>query len=191
MTVATQFANLCKLNVASTGTTSPLTLGTAVSGFNGTSVLVNGATYAYTIIGTNTWENGHGVYTASGTTLTRIVDDSSNSGSALSLTGSETIIVGHLLASDAAWMTPVVGSANATPNGAYEYEVSVSDSRATTSSKIFAQVSGSPQAGGYTDELDLEPVFVYGYCTSNGTVRLRLVARGKMFGKYIINYIIS
>jgi hypothetical protein len=99
VSVATAFANLVKVTTATTGT-GTMTLGSAVTGFRGTSALTDQATYAYTIIQTSGYEDGHGVYTASGTTLTRVVDDSSNSGSAITLAGGEQVIVGHLLAGD-------------------------------------------------------------------------------------------
>lgn len=184
MAVATAFSNLVKVTTATTGT-GTITLGSAVSGFRGSAALTDAATYAYTILGTGTYEDGHGVYTASGTTLTRVVDDSSNSNTALNLVGGETVIIGHILALDAAAMLPIVGSVSISPAGLYAKEQSVSDARVTTSSKIDVSVSGAMT---YPDELELCPAWAYGRCAVNGTVLIRLVSNDRMFATYTVNY---
>lgn len=96
------FADLVKVSTATTGT-GTMTLGSAVGTFRGTSALTNGATYSYVIFDGSAYELGQGVYTSSGTTLTRVtVDASSNSGSKINLSGSATVIVGTLVARDLA-----------------------------------------------------------------------------------------
>lgn len=65
----------------STGT-GTITLGGAIAGYQSFSVIGNGNTTYYSIVGDNEWEVGIGTYTASGTTLSRdTVLESSNSGS--------------------------------------------------------------------------------------------------------------
>jgi len=65
--------------VTSTGTA---TLLGAATGYQSFSVIGNGNTTYYSIVGTNEWEVGIGTYTSSGTTLSRTtVLSSSNSGS--------------------------------------------------------------------------------------------------------------
>ena len=76
-----------------------MTLGSAESGFRGTSALTDGATYSYSIKDGTEAETGQGVYTASGTTLTRVLD-SSTTGSLLSLSGSGVTVAIDCLARD-------------------------------------------------------------------------------------------
>ncbi len=91
---AVKLYNLARVATATTGT-GTLTLGSAVAGFltfaqAGAS---DGETVRYAIKNGAASEIGYGVYTASGTTLTRNVLKSTNSNNALDLAGSSEVII--------------------------------------------------------------------------------------------------
>ena len=86
--------NRAKMSTSTTGT-GTITLGSAESGYQSfaSAGVSNGDTVRYTIEDGSNWEIGSGVYTSSGTTLSRVVSESNNSGNALSLTGSALVFV--------------------------------------------------------------------------------------------------
>lgn len=88
-----KFANRVKVSVPTTGTGS-VTLGAAVDGFQtfADGGILNGNTVRYTITDGNAWEVGTGVYSSTGPTLTRVLDESST-GSLLNLSGSAELFI--------------------------------------------------------------------------------------------------
>jgi hypothetical protein len=86
--------DLAKVTTATTGT-GTITLGSAVSGFLSFAAagVSNGETIRYGIRDGANSEVGYGVYTASGTTLTRNVTSSTNSNTAISLSGSAQVFI--------------------------------------------------------------------------------------------------
>tara|TARA_R110000803_G_scaffold131308_1_gene198616 strand:- start:203 stop:559 length:357 start_codon:yes stop_codon:yes gene_type:complete len=82
------------MSTSTTGT-GTITLGSAESGYQSfaSAGVSNGDTVRYTIEDGSNWEIGSGVYTSSGTTLSRVVSESNNSGNAISLTGSALVFV--------------------------------------------------------------------------------------------------
>jgi hypothetical protein len=86
--------NLARMTTATVGT-GTITLGSAMTGFlsfSGSGV-VDGEVVAYGIQDGNNSEVGEGTYTAAGTTLTRTVTNSTNSNTAISLSGSAQVFI--------------------------------------------------------------------------------------------------
>ena len=74
--------------------TGTVTLAGAVTGFQTFAAIGDGNTCYYAITSGNDWEVGLGTYTASGTTLSRdTILESSNSGSAITLSGTSNVFV--------------------------------------------------------------------------------------------------
>jgi hypothetical protein len=86
--------NLARMTTATAGA-GTITLGAAVSGFLSFAAagVANGETVTYGIKDGSNSEIGEGVYTASGTTLTRSVIKSTNSDSTISLSGSAEVFI--------------------------------------------------------------------------------------------------
>lgn len=92
--MAASLYNLARMTTGTTGA-GTITLGSAVSGFLSFSAagVSDGETVTYAIQDGTASEIGRGVYTASGTTLTRSVLKSTNSNAAISLSGSAQVFI--------------------------------------------------------------------------------------------------
>lgn len=87
--------NLARMTTATTGT-GTITLGSAVASYVtfATAGVQNGDTVTYAIVDGNNREVGRGVYTSSGTTLTRAtILESTNSNLAINLSGSAEVFI--------------------------------------------------------------------------------------------------
>lgn len=95
----TKLVNRAKMSTATTGT-GTITLGSAESGYQSfaDAGVVDGDTVRYVIEDGTAWEIGTGTYTASGTTLTRTVSESSNADAAINLSGSAVVFVSSVAA---------------------------------------------------------------------------------------------
>lgn len=82
------------MSTSTTGT-GTITLGSAISGYQSfaNAGITNGQTVRYAIEDGTAFEIGSGTYTSSGTTLTRSVTESSNSDSAITLSGNAEVFV--------------------------------------------------------------------------------------------------
>jgi hypothetical protein len=89
-----KLVNRAYVDTATTGT-GTITLGSPLAGqqsFSDAGV-IDGEIVRYIIEDGADWEIGTGTYTASGTTLSRSVDESSNSGAAINLTGNAKVFI--------------------------------------------------------------------------------------------------
>jgi hypothetical protein len=86
--------NRAKVATSTTGT-GTISLGSAQSGYQtfADAGVTDGQVVRYVIEDGTDWEIGTGTYTASGTTLSRTVAESSNADAALNLTGSAVVYV--------------------------------------------------------------------------------------------------
>lgn len=86
--------NRAKVSTGTTGT-GTLTLGAAADGYQtfGAAGVTDGQTVRYVIEDGANWEIGTGTYTASGTTLSRTVSESSNADAAINLSGTATVFI--------------------------------------------------------------------------------------------------
>ena len=101
--------NRAKMSTSTTGT-GTITLGSAEDGYQtfADAGVANADVVRYIIEDGNNFEIGTGTYTATGTTLSRTVSESSNSDAAINLSGSATVFIG----ATAQDLSPLGGGSN-------------------------------------------------------------------------------
>jgi len=147
--------NRAKVSTATTGT-GTITLGTAEVGYQtfADAGVVDTNVVRYVIEDGDAWEIGTGTYTASGTTLTRTVSESSNADAAISLTGSAVVYVtataedfgggaaGLTLLSQEIITTPVTAVDFDLPAGYSRYRIIIQDlTYSSSGSYLFGTIS--------------------------------------------------
>lgn len=74
----------------------------------------------------------------------------------------------------------------------YSKDFSITDAAATTSSIVWVTTSGKSPAGGYADELEMDPIIVNGRVEVNGTVIIKVIStRGRLRGKRRLQYFLT
>lgn len=142
--------NRAKMSTSTTGT-GTITLGSAESGYQSfaDAGVSDGDVVRYVIEDGDDWEIGSGTYTASGTTLSRTVDESSNSDAALNLTGSAVVFItaaaedvfqGELFAENPS-------SPSAQPSATGTNAIAIGDSAVSTGTRTTA--FSKSRAGGF------------------------------------------
>lgn len=181
MAVQTQgFPELVKVATATSGT-GTMTLGSAETGYMGTSQLVDGAAYDYTIEDGNDKEAGRGIYTASGTTLTRAkvyrsVISGSEGTTKLTLSGSATVLIGLSGAREAArWQADqvhIAGLLVSKNTGGNTLDISAGSCFDPASGKIISYAGGSAVSAGTLGASQWNQVYLY---DNAGTATIEVV----------------
>ena len=155
--------NRAKMSTSTSGT-GTITLGSASSGYQSfaDAGVADGDVVRYVIEDGTAWEVGYGTYTASGTTLSRTVMESSNSDNAINLSGSATVFVGAA-AEDVPNGT---AATSVTPSGS-TYTLNLAENTvfhipaATTVNTATVALSNIPSTASYAGRFQ----FSYGYGT--------------------------
>ena len=155
--------NRAKVATATTGT-GTITLGAAESGYQtfADAGVVDADVVRYVIEDGTDWEIGTGTYTASGTTLTRTVLESSNADAAINLSGSAVVFVG---AADADFREEAVGSITSSTLDLSTGNV-FSDAPAANVTYVFSNPPATGTAYGFTLKVTPSGTYTVNWPTS-------------------------
>jgi len=140
--------NRAKMSTSTTGT-GTITLGSAEDGYQtfADAGVADADVVRYVIEDGSNWEIGTGTYTASGTTLSRTVSESSNSDAAINLSGSATVFIGAT-AEDIPALYADNASGATTPTASGANAVAIGSSASAGGTDSFA-ASTSANASGF------------------------------------------
>jgi len=140
--------NRAKMSTSATGTGSPITLGSAENGYQtfADAGVADADVVRYVIQDGNHREIGTGTYTATGTTLSRTVSESSNSDAAINLSGSATVFIGAT-AEDIPALYAANPSSATDPVASGTNAVAIGDSATATNTHSHAMGYGADATG--------------------------------------------
>jgi len=138
-----KLVNRAKMSTSTTGT-GTITLGSAETGYQSfaDAGVTDGDVLSYVIEDGDNFEIGRGIYTASGTTLTRGPLESNNSGSAITLSGNAKVFVSATVNEVYSYTTTTI-NVDQTLDASIEYETgsgTTIDSAATLTIPVNAQL---------------------------------------------------
>ncbi len=162
--------NRAKMSTSTTGTGSPITLGSAEDGYQtfADAGVANADVVRYVIEDGSNFEIGTGTYTSSGTTLSRTVSESSNSDAAINLSGSATVFIGATAEDIPALYADNYDGTSTLPSATGTNAVALQDGAVASGNRGFAAGRDAVASGTYSVALGTYTDAVNFYGTAIG-----------------------